>query len=209
MPEETSQTPDQSVSANIPTPNKSNKTQLILIGILVTALIVVVGVAAYLWGSGAITKEKSVESPQVTKSQSKDIGKEYTANSGVTIVLEEAKLDANFEKKKKELREYLEIIATQSSKPIDEPESLKQNRLELKIAFKNKNEITATYNPGRFRLKDSDDRQYETEFDGDPLAINGVNSGETTKVNIYFTVPSNEKDFKLIYENVTINFSII
>lgn len=208
MSEEISQVPNQPTSTNTPTPKKSNRTQLLLIGILGIVLIITIGVVAYLWGNGAFTNEKSAETNQATTPKTKVIGEEFTANSGVTIVLEEAKLDSSFEKKKKDYQDYLAKIATQSSQPLEKPEWLDQNKLDLEIAFKNKNEIAASYNPARFRLKDGEDRQYQAEFKGDPLTIYGVNQGETTRVNVYFTVPKSEKNFKLIYEDVIIEFGI-
>jgi hypothetical protein len=211
MPEEISQIPTYKLNPNSTEPPKtsnSSKTRFFVFGLLAIILIIGVATLAYLWGKGTFNNQEKSDSTQNTISKSADLGKEFKANSGITIVLEEVKLDSNFEKEKDVYEQYLKKIATQSSQPNEEPEYLNQNKLDLKIAFKNKNKGSATYNPGFFRLKDSEDNQYEATFKGDPLAIYGVNSGETTRVHIYFTVPDSEKKFKLIYQNVTIEFTI-
>ena len=86
---------------------------------------------------------------------------------------------------------------------------MSQNKLLLTVAFTNTNDSkSAKITPGDLRLKDSDDKQYQPEFETNPANPSytvSLNSGETTKFDVYFTVPSSQNQFKLIYQNVNID----
>jgi hypothetical protein len=58
------------------------------------------------------------------------------------------------------------------------------------------------------RLKDSDDNQYSTYYGTDQANIYTLNPGESTKISLSYYVPSDQKNFKLIYENAVISFHI-
>ena len=131
--------------------------------------------------AGYLLKDRSISEVFTQK----NTGAEYTTNSLVTFALEEAMLT-----------------------PLTQFNLQGKNQLVLLIAFKNKNEQSVSYRLTWFRLKDSMDREYEVEFQGDRLGARPLNPGETTKVGIYFTVPEDETEFKLNYSNITIDFFI-
>lgn len=153
------------------------------------------------------TAEKEAEIPDLITAK---LGDEVKAKNGIAIELEEAKHDQGYEKQKEESRKYYEKNSSQSA--YLDSEYFKQSNLILKIAVKNTTDKVAYYSPSSFRLKDSRDNQYTSGYgyEGSAPSANTstLNISETTKLSVSYIVPSAEKEFTLIYENVVIEFNL-
>jgi len=209
MPDINPQTiPNQSLSSVVPQKPKMfqfTKTKLVIIGISVCAALVLVGALGFVIGKGTNNTTPSKESTSTKSSSSVN---EYQTKDGISVKLSSTKLDPTFENQKEDYKKYWKS-ATTSPSPSSVPAFVSQNKLLLTVAFTNNNDSkTASITPGALRLKDSDDKQYQPEFQTNltnPGYTVSLNSGETTKIDVYFTVPSNQTQFKLIYQNVTID----
>lgn len=176
-----------------------NYTQVLVIIVIITIILISVGWAAYLLGSGKlqsenqnaqITNEEQQEPSEEKKSSNVLLGEEVKVNSGLTLVLEKAERDEQGK------------VATQSS-------LVSQSELNLLVSFTNKDSIAGSYAPSKFKLKDAEDRLYFSDPVGSKLLSGPLNPGETVRGNIQFKVPSDQHDFKLIYENATVVFSVL
>ncbi len=194
---------------------KKTKFIILLLISLLLAMAAIIG--SYLLGQDSAKDEVVVKKEEV-KDKKEDIpdlveaelGDEVKAKNGIAVKLEEAKHDAAFEKQKEDNRKYYEKNASQSAY-LDQ-EYLKQSSLVLKISVKNTTDKVIYYSPSSFRLKDSKDNQYTSGYGyegGTPQSSSfALNSNETTKLSVSYIVPTSEDDFKLIYENVVIEFSL-
>lgn len=153
--------------------------------------------------------EKKSENKDTTQPNVKNVGlnEEVTVNSGVTITLDSAKYDKIYESQKQEQLNLYKNSASQSA--YLQSDYFKQSNLILSVNLVNNTKKSVSYNPSSFRLKDSDDVQYVSSGnEGDKTFVSGLNPSEKTKLNLSYIVPSNQKSFKLIYENAIIEFSI-
>jgi hypothetical protein len=179
------------------------RTKLIIIGISVCAALVLVGILGFFIGKGTNNNPPSKE---ITATKNSSSANESQTKDGISVKLSSTKLDTAFENQKEEYRKYWNST-TSSARPSSQPEFMSQNKLLLTVAFTNTNDSkSAKITPGDLRLKDSDDKQYQPEFQTDLKGYTvSLNSGETTKIDVYFTLPSSQTQFKLIYQNVTID----
>lgn len=171
-------------------------------------------VVAYLVGydSGAASNKPAVESKkEVTKKVEKvenvieaDLGEEVKVKNGITIKLEEASIDQNYENQKEEQKKLYDS-ATQSA--YLESDYFKYSYLKVRVSLTNANKATVSYNPGDFRLKDSEDVQYVYST-GEDRSLYNLTPSETTKISLSYYVPSEEKSFKLIFDNAVISFKL-
>lgn len=183
-----------------------------LVGFLI--LLIVVSFGSYYLGSSSA---KNSDSGQIEKKDTKKVEKtepgvetveldeEVTVKSGITLKLEEAKYDETYEKQKNESKAYYEKNASQSA--YLQSDYFKTSQLNLKVSLENKTKKAVSYSPSTFRLKDSEDVQYTANYEGDKQ-VYGLNPDEKTRITLYYNVPTIEKNFRLIYENAVIDFSI-
>ena len=213
MPEET--TPTINPQPKTFTFKKTKFLMLLTFGVLVFLASVA---SAYFLGQSS-NKEDVVVKKEAEKKEEKEeipdlitaeLGEEVTAKNGISLELEEAKHDEIYEKQKQESRKALEKTASQSA--YLESEYYKTSSLVLKISVKNTTDKVAYYSPSSFRLKDSDDNQYTSGYAYEGANVSTPNSAlnpkETTKISTSYIVPTDEKSFSLIYENVVIEFKI-
>lgn len=154
--------------------------------------------------------EKNSKEEEIPDLITAKLGEEVKAKNGIALELEEAKHDATFEKQKEESKRYYEKNSSQSAY-LDQ-EYFKQSSLALKISVKNTTDKVVYYSPSSFRLKDSRDNQYTSGYGyegGSPQTNSStLNPDEITKLSVSYIVPTSEKEFRLIYENVVIEFGI-
>jgi hypothetical protein len=124
----------------------------------------------------------------------------------VAITLDSAKIDEDYEKEKESQRDYYEKNASQSAYLDDD--YFNQSLLNLKIALRNKTTKKLTYSPTSFRVKDSDNNQYTAGFQSENKALLDLNPKEVTRITVSYIIPTAEKDFKLVYENAEISFTL-
>lgn len=134
-----------------------------------------------------------------------ETNEDVTVKSGITLNLEEARYDQTYEKQKKESKIYYEKNASQSA--YLDSDYFKNSQLNLKISLNNLTNKAVSYSPSSFRLKDSDDIQYVANYEGEKQ-VYGLNPAEKTKLNLSYIVPTNEKMFRIIYENAVIEFTL-
>lgn len=223
MPEETASVPSEPVKKDIegkqsPKTITFNRTKFIIAIVLIVVLAILEGIGIYFLGQDSV-RENTVAKKESTETKAKEeipdlitaeLGEEAKAKNGIAIELEEAKHDQTYEKQKEESKKYYEKNSSQSA--YLDSEYFKQSSLVLKISVKNTTDKVAYYSPSSFRLKDSKDNQYTSGYGyegGAPTVNNSsLNPSETTKINVSYIVPTSEKNFSLIYENVVIEFSI-
>ena len=230
MPEESAPVPSEPTKeeTNLDAPTKAppktitfQKTKFIVLVVVGVLVLVLLSVGSYFLGQDSARKEVVAEKADKPASETKEkedipdlveakLGEEVKAKNGIAIALEEAKHDATFEKQKEESKKYYEKNASQSASL--DTEYYKQSSLVLKISVTNTTDKVAYYSPSSFRLKDSKDNQYTSGYGyegGSPQTSNSsINPSETTKMTISYIVPTSEKNFTIIYENVVIEFSI-
>ncbi len=215
MPEETTEV--KTVEVEKPEENKSftfKKTKFTTYSLLAVVIAIVGIVVAYVVGydSGASSNEPTLE---VKKDDSKktekvedvieaELGEEVKVKNGITIKLEEAVIDKNYENQKEEQKKLYDS-ATQSA--YLESDYFKYSYLKVRVSLNNGNKATVSYNPGDFRLKDSEDVQY-VYSSGEERSLYNLTPNETTKISLSYYVPSEEKSFKLIFDNAVISFKI-
>ncbi|HSX58144.1 MAG TPA: DUF4352 domain-containing protein [Candidatus Saccharimonadales bacterium] len=138
-----------------------------------------------------------------------NLGEEGTAKNGIAIKLEEAKIDQVYESQKEESKKVIQRTSTNSA--YLDSEYYKTSNLLLKVSLRNTKDKALSYSQADFRLKDSEDNQYTTSgaYEGQSTpTLYTINPGETTKLNQAYIVPTSEKSFKLIYQNVVVDFSL-
>ena len=148
------------------------------------------------------TKEQIKKTDNVVEAT---LGDRVKVKSGIEIKLEEAVIDQNYENQKAEQKKYYASYASQSAYLASD--YFKQSYLKIKVSLTNTNPTTISYNPGDFRLKDSQDVQYVYSV-GENKTLYNLTPNETTKISLSYYVPSDEKNFKLIFENAVISFVV-
>lgn len=230
MPEETASVPTEPTKKEVNLDSTKNqppktltfkKTKFITFVCLGVLLAVALIIGAYLLGQDSVQDEvvaakEAAEDKVADKKEDipdlieAELGEEVTAKNGIAIELEEAKHDAAYEKQKEEQRKYYERNASQSA--YLDSEYFKQSTLVLKISLKNTNDKVAYYSPSSFRLKDSKNNQYTSgygyEGGSSSASTSTLNPSEVTKLSVSYIVPTSEKNYTLVYENVVIEFSI-
>jgi len=215
MPEEPTSTPNLSPtidlnkkasSPNVVIPKK----KLIWGSVALVVLILLAFVGSYFLGKAANNTKPELE--KTTKVATKSatpanvvkgvMGEEVETSSGLSLTVESAAKDQAYEAQKDESRPY---YATHSAEGVG---YLDQSLLNVKVALRNKKTNPLSFYTSSFRLKDSEDNQYTTGFESGAKVVYGLNPGETTKITVSFQVPSNETQYKLIYDNAEIHFSI-
>lgn len=217
MPEETA--PVQSTVDLNPTSKKiefsRGKIWLLVSGFLI--LLFIGSIGGYFAGQQSNKNEPIISQKDTTKETDKEnpdedvkivgIDEEVEVKNGITIKLEEAKIDTAYEQQKKDQKAFYQKNSSQSA--YLDSEYFTSSNLILKIVLTNKGKLETSYNPQGFRLKDSKDNQYVTGLDeGEKTTIYGLNPSETTKLSLSYIIPENEKRFELIYENAIIEFSL-
>jgi len=217
MPEETTET--KTVELEKPQESKTFtfKKSKFFTYTIILVLIALAGVsAAYFVGYDAGKSGSEPSLQKTTKVESKneekienlieaELGDEVKVKNGITIKLEEAVIDQNYENQKEESKKYYENNATQSA--YLESDYFKYSYLKVKVSLTNENKVTVTYNPGDFRLKDSEDVQYVYST-GEEKTLYSLTPGETTKISLSYYIPSEEDSFKLIFDNALISFKL-
>ena len=226
MPEEAASAPSEPTKKEV-SPNTSEKntpetvtfkkSKFIIFSVLGLLMVLAALTVSYFLGQDSAkeevvaqkegTQEKKEEIPDVVEAK---LGEEAKAKNGIAIELEEAKHHTAYEKQKEESKKYYEKNASQSA--YLNSEYFKQSSLVLKISVKNTTDKVAYYTPSSFRLKDSRDNQYTSGYgyEGGAPQTNTytLNPSETTKLSVSYIVPTSEKNFTLVYENVVIEFSL-
>ncbi len=188
------------------------KQKLMIIGVVAAIVFFLSLVGVYVLSkssaSGGLEKQAKVATKASTPANVKRgvLGEEVETLTGIGVTLESAQIDQVYEEQKKDQRDYYQQYA--SSSAYLQSDYFNQSVLIVKVALKNKKDIATTYTPTNFRLKDSEDNQYTAGVDSEKPQIFNLNPKELSKISISFTVPTKEKEFKLIYENAQINFTI-
>ncbi len=185
-------------------------TYTILAGMVALSGIIISYMVGY--DSGSAANKPTVESSkEKTEKEEKEeglidaeLGDEIKVKNGITIKLEEASIDQSYEKQKEEQKKYYNQ-ATQSA--YLESDYFKYSYLKVRVSLNNTNKVTLSYNPGDFRLKDSDDVQYVYST-GEEKTLYNLTPSETTKISLSYYVPSEEKNFKLIFDNAVVSFKL-
>lgn len=191
------------------------KTKFITYSLLALLVVAAAIAGSYMTGydNGVASNEPTLEVKKTdTKKTEKiegiveaDLGEEVKVKSGITLKLEQAEIDQSYEKQKQESREYYEKNTTQSA--YLETDYFKNSYLKLRVVLSNANKVAIAYNLGSFRLKDSEDIQYVYST-GEDKSLYNLNPNETTKITLSFYVPSEERSFKLIFDNAVISFKL-
>lgn len=221
MPEESADITTGASNKEVPTKTPKmltfSKTKFLVFTLLLVLLVLGALVGSYFLGKASVKEEVVSKEEQNEEIKEEipdlieaDLGEEVTAKNGIAIKLEQAKHDAVFEKQKEESKSYYEKNSSQSA--YLDSDYFKQSSLVLRISVTNTTDKVSPYSPSSFRLKDSKNNQYTSGFgfEGDTSqpATSNLNPGETTKLTITYIVPTAEKNFTLIYENVVIDFTL-
>ncbi len=225
MPEETAPVSSETTKKEVnldasPQPEPKTltfkKTKFITFLILGLLLAFAAVVGSYYLGQSSVKEEVLAKKDEVIskKEQIPDVvevglGEDVIAKNGISVELVEAKFDQAYENQKEEQKKFYEKTSSNSANL--DSEYFKTSNLVLKISLTNTKDIALNYSPADFRLKDSNDNQYTSgyAYEGSSTpTIYSLNPSETTKLTQSYIVPTTEKSYTLIYQNVVINFTI-
>jgi hypothetical protein len=213
MPVETASVPAEQKKdpSQAPKTFTFQKTKFVILSVAMLLLFLAALAGSYFLGQDSVGKDVVVKKEDSNKEEKVEdlieagLGEEVEAKNGIAIELQEAGHDQAYEKSKEETKKYYEKNASQSA--YLDSEYLKQSSLVLKISVKNTSDKVAVYSPSS-----SKDNQYTSGFgyegDAPKVTTSNLNPSETTRLSVSYIVPTAEKNFKLIYENVVIEFSL-
>lgn len=165
--------------------------------------------------SPLLSKSTQTNSPDptqspITRAKETELRKYFKTNSGISVALISYENDPKYLNQKEIAISEIEQYAKEHKQKVDQTsidELNSKRKIKVRVGFKSEINSAATYNPARFSLKDANNTKYNTYFN-DPLGIYSVYPNEATEYDLYYFVPGEAQNFKMIYENVEIAFSL-
>src|SRR3989338_3163524 len=206
----------ESISAKEPIPDlkqdETGSSKLSPIGLFLAAifLVAISGTGGFFLGKGS-TGQKTIlpstapssqpavnvpptPSPSPLPSPSPaSVGDKIKLASGLTLTLDKVWLDSVYAKSKAALPDKVQV--------------------DVQVTFANEESNALSYTPTDFILKDLQDLEYKTVLNASKeykaLTLGSLLPGATITGGLSFIVPKNEKNFKLIYEDAEIEFTLL
>src|SRR3990167_2242638 len=121
------------------------------------------------------------------------VGDKIKLASGLTLTLDKVWLDSVYAKSKAALPDKVQV--------------------NVQVTFANEEANALSYTPTDFMLKDSQELEYKAVLNASKeykvLTLGSLLPGATITGGVSFIVPKDEKNFKLIYENAEIEFTLL
>ena len=204
----------ESISAKEPIPDlkqdETGSSKLSPIGLFLAAifLVAISGTGGYFLGKSQSRAALPLPSPssspaasvspspvpsQLPSPSPASVGDKIKLASGLTLTLDKVWLDSVYAKSKAALPDKVQV--------------------NVQVTFANSEANALSYTPTDFMLKDSQELEYKAVLNASKeykvLTLGSLLPGATITGGVSFIVPKDEKNFKLIYENAEIEFTLL